>query len=135
MKYEIDKQDRYCVFTLDEKTINSLMAPQLKSEFVFLNNEGVKNLIFNMAAVDYVDSSGLSAILTANRLWKNMGSFILTNIASESVQKLIEISKLDGILTIVPTLDESIEYVHMEEIERDMEDEEEGEDDDSDDDE
>ncbi|MBK7226629.1 MAG: STAS domain-containing protein [Saprospiraceae bacterium] len=135
MKYEIDKQDRYCVFTLDEKTINSIMAPQLKSEFVFLNNEGVKNLIFNMAAVDYVDSSGLSAILTANRLWKNMGSFILTNIASESVQKLIEISKLDGILTIVPTLDESIEYVHMEEIERDMEDEEEGEDDDSDDDE
>ena len=131
MKYEIDKQDRYCVFTLDEKTINSIMAPQLKSEFVFLNNEGVKNLIFNMAAVDYVDSSGLSAILTANRLWKN----ILTNIASESVQKLIEISKLDGILTIVPTLDESIEYVHMEEIERDMEDEEEGEDDDSDDDE
>ncbi|MBK7467558.1 MAG: STAS domain-containing protein [Saprospiraceae bacterium] len=135
MKYEIDKQDRYCVFTLDEKTINSIMAPQLKSEFVFLNNEGVKNLIFNMATVDYVDSSGLSAILTANRLWKNMGSFILTNIASESVQKLIEISKLDGILTIVPTLDESIEYVHMEEIERDMEDEEEGEDDDSDDDE
>ena len=135
MKYEIDKQDRYCVFTLDEKTINSIMAPQLKSEFVFLNNEGVKNLIFNMAAVDYVDSSGLSAILTANRLWKNMGSFILANIASESVQKLIEISKLDGILTIVPTLDESIEYVHMEEIERDMEDEEEGEDDDSDDDE
>ena len=135
MKYEIDKQDRYCVFTLDEKTINSIMAPQLKSEFVFLNNEGVKNLIFNMAAADYVDSSGLSAILTANRLWKNMGSFILTNIASESVQKLIEISKLDGILTIVPTLDESIEYVHMEEIERDMEDEEEGEDDDSDDDE
>jgi anti-anti-sigma factor len=135
MKYEIDKQDRYCVFTLDEKTINSIMAPQLKSEFVFLNNEGVKNLIFNMAAVDYVDSSGLSAILTANRLWKSMGSFILTNITSESVQKLIEISKLDGILTIVPTLDESIEYVHMEEIERDMEDEEEGEDDDSDDDE
>lgn len=35
MKYEIDKQDRYCVFTLDEKTINSIMAPQLKSEFVF----------------------------------------------------------------------------------------------------
>ena len=92
MKYEIDKQDRYCVFTLDEKTINSIMAPQLKSEFVFLNNEGVKNLIFNMAAVDYVDSSGLSAILTANRLWKNMGSFILTNIASESVQKLINSS-------------------------------------------
>ena len=92
-------------------------------------------MIFNIAAVDYVDSSGLSATLTANRLWKNMGSFILTNIASESVQKLIEISKLDGILTIVPTLDESIEYVHMEEIERDMEDEEEGEDDDSDDDE
>ena len=135
MKYEIGKQQRYCIFTLEEATINSVMAPQLKSEFVFLNNEGIKNLIFNMNNVDYVDSSGLSAILTANRLWKSTGSFILTNIKSESVQKLIEISKLDSILTIVPTLDESIEYVFMEDIERDLDDEEADDDESSDDDE
>lgn len=125
MKYQVDKQERYAVFTLEEKNLNSLIAPQLKSEFVFLRNEGVRNLIFNMDQVEYVDSSGLSSILTANRIWKDFGSFVMTNIKSDSVHKLIEISKLDGILTIIPTLEESIEYVYMEDLERDLSDEEE----------
>ncbi|MBK7341424.1 MAG: STAS domain-containing protein [Saprospiraceae bacterium] len=124
MKYQVDKQERYSVFTLDEKNLNSVISPQLKSEFVFLRNEGVRNLIFDLGHVDYIDSSGLSSILTAHRLWKDYGSFILTNIKSESIFNLIEISKLNDILTIVPTLEESIEYVFMEDIERDLVEEE-----------
>lgn len=124
MKYQVDKQDRYAIFTLEEKNLNSLIAPMLKSEFVFLRNEGVRNLIFNLEDVDYVDSSGLSSILTANRIWKDTGSFVMTNIKSENVEKLIEISKLDGILTIIPTIEEAIEYVFMEDLERDLSEEE-----------
>ena len=124
MKYEIDKKDRYAVFSLEESNLNSLIAPQLKSEFVFLRNEGVRNLIFDLRKVDYIDSSGLSSILTANRLWKNYGSFVLTNIRSESIKKLIEISKLDGILTLIPTMEESVDYVYMEDMERELDEEE-----------
>lgn len=124
MKYQVDKQDRYAIFSLEEKNLNSLIAPQLKSEFVFLRNEGVRNLIFDMGDVDYVDSSGLSSILTANRIWKDYGSFVMTNVKSDSIQKLIEISKLDGILTIIPTVEESVEYVFMEDLERDLTEEE-----------
>jgi len=67
MKFSIDKQDRYSIFSLEEENLNTLMAPDLKSEFVFIRNEGVKNFILDVSAVKYVDSSGLSAILTANR--------------------------------------------------------------------
>ena len=44
---------------------------------------------------------------------------------SESVKKLIEISKLDSILTIIPTIEEAVEYVHMEDLERELNEEEE----------
>lgn len=124
MKFSLDKKDKYSVFTLHEENLNSIIAPSLKSEFVFFRNEGVKNLIFDMAGVQYVDSSGLSAILTANRLWKGYGTFILTGIASESVKKLITISRLETILKIVPTLEESVDFVFMEEIERNLQEEE-----------
>jgi anti-sigma B factor antagonist len=67
-----------------------------------------------------VDSSGLSAILTANRLWKPRGSFVLTGISYPSVKKLIEISRLDTVLTIVPTVKESIDFIFMEELEREI---------------
>lgn len=121
MKYTVDKQDRYTVFTLDEDNLNSLIAPDLKSEFVVLSNEGVENLILNLSNVEFVDSSGLSAILTANRLWKAIGSFVLTGIDQPNVKKLIEISRLDSVLTIIPTVAESIDHIIMDAIERDME--------------
>ena len=124
MKYSIDKQERYSVFQLQEEMLNSLIAPDLKSEFVILSNEGVKNLIFDLSDVNYVDSSGLSAILTADRLWKALGSFILTGLKHPSVEKLIKISRLDSRLTIIPTVSESIDYILMEEIERELNDEE-----------
>lgn len=118
MKYSIDKQEKYTVLYLQEENLNSVVAPNLKSELVILSNEGVPSLILDLSEVKYVDSSGLSAILTANRLWKNIGSFVLTGIKHDTVRKLIEISRLDSVLTILPTVEESKDYILMEEIER-----------------
>ncbi len=120
MKYTIDKQERYAVFSLDEENLNSLLAPQLKSEFVILSNEGVNNLILDLSNVAFIDSSGLSAILTGDRLWKRLGSFIVTGIEHPSVKKLIEISRLETILTLVPSVSEAVDYVFMEELEREL---------------
>lgn len=121
MKFTCDKQERYTTFSLEEEILDSVKAPELKSEFVYLSNEGVENFILDISAVKFVDSSGLSAILTANRIWKNIGSFILTGVQHVSVKKLIEISRLDTILTIIPTEQEAIEYIIMTELQKELE--------------
>ena len=120
MKYSIEKKEKYAVFTLQEENLNSVVAPHLKSELVILSNEGIPNLILDLSQVKYVDSSGLSAILTANRLWKNIGTFVLTGIIHDNVRKLIEISRLDSVLNIIPTVSESTDFIFMEEIERSL---------------
>lgn len=111
MKYSIDKQEDYSIFNLEEENLNSIIAPQLKSEFIFLRNEGVPNLILDMEGVKYVDSSGLSAILTANRLWKGTGAFVLTGITEAGVQRIIEISRLNTILNITKTIDDAVDLI------------------------
>ena len=120
MKYELDKKEKLAVFKMNEENINSTLAPNLKSEFIFLHNEGVPNLILDLSKVKYIDSSGLSSILTANRLWKQSGSFVVTGIVNDHVRKIIQISRLDSILTIIPTVEEAVEFVMMEEIEREL---------------
>jgi len=120
MKFTLDKKETHTVVALGEENLNSIIAPDLKSEFVFLRNEGVRNLIFNMADIKYVDSSGLSAILTANRLWSGYGAFIVTGVDHPAVKKLIEISKLSSILTIIPTMTEAVEYVMMEKLQQEL---------------
>lgn len=120
MKYSIDKGQHYAVLQLEETNLNSLISPNLKSEFIFFKNEGVENLILDISHVQYVDSSGLSAILTANRLWSEAGSFVLAGEMQPGVKKIIEISRLDSILTIIPTVQEAIDYIFLEEIERNL---------------
>lgn len=120
MKLSYDKQEKYTILSLEEENLNSVIAPDLKSELVSLQANGVKHFILDIAAVDYVDSSGLSAILTAERIFKAAGSFILTGVNSTSVKKLISISRLEDILNIIPTIDEAKEYIMMSILEEEI---------------
>jgi len=120
MKFEIDKQEKFAIFSLNEANLSSQIAPLLKSEMILLNAEGVKNIIFDMNKIKFVDSSGLSSILITNRLCRNsQGTLVITG-ATENVLRLIKISQLDTVLHIVPSLQEAKDFVLMEELERDL---------------
>ena len=118
MNFTTDKKEKYALIYLKAEKLDSHVSPSLKAELVVINAEGYKNIILDMSETRYCDSSGLSAILVANRLCKNAnGSFILSGL-QRSVSKLISISQLDTILNIVPTIDEAHDLLAMEEVER-----------------
>ncbi|EOR96084.1 anti-anti-sigma regulatory factor (antagonist of anti-sigma factor) [Arcticibacter svalbardensis MN12-7] len=59
-------------------------------------------------------------MLVGNRLCKNSeGSFIITGI-SEHVERLINISQLQTVLSLTPSVEEGIDLLYMEEMERDL---------------
>ena len=116
--FTINKKDKYTLLTIHAEKLDSRVAPSLKSELVMINAGGEKNLIIDFSECRYCDSSGLSAILIGNRLCKNVkGTFVLTGL-QDSVSKLISISQLDSVLQITPTLDEAVQLLYMDEVER-----------------
>ncbi len=120
MKFTVDKHEKYVLIKLNESKLNSLMSPHLKSELILMNTEGLRNVILDLSSVKYSDSSGLSSLLVGHRICKNAeGSFILTGI-NENISKLITISQLDNVLTIVPTVNEAVDVIFMEEIEKEL---------------
>ncbi|WCT09949.1 STAS domain-containing protein [Mucilaginibacter jinjuensis] len=120
MKFAIDKHEKYVVLKLNESKLNSLFTPQLKSELILVNAEGQRNIILDLCQVKFADSSGLSSLLVGHRLCKNAeGVFILSGL-SEAVARLITISQLDSVLTIVPSVEEAVDLVFMEEIEKEL---------------
>ncbi len=120
MKFTVDKHEKYILLKLNETKLNSLITPQLKSELILINTEGQRNIIFDLSQVKFADSSGLSSLLVGHRLCKNSnGSFILTGL-NEPVARLITISQLDNVLSIVPTPEEAIDLVFGEEIEKEL---------------
>jgi anti-anti-sigma factor len=85
---------------------------ELKAELVLLNKNGVNNVVLDLSATKYCDSSGLSAILTANRLCKDSnGNFALCGLQS-GVFKLIQIAQLDRVLLIADNLDAALVELH-----------------------
>ena len=120
MKYTVDKHEKYILIKLNESKLNSLITPQLKSELILINTEGQRNIVLDLSQVKFADSSGLSSLLVGHRLCKNAsGSFILAGL-NDAVARLVSISQLDNVLTIVPTTEEAIDHIFMEEIEREL---------------
>lgn len=120
MKFTVDKHEKYVLIKLNENKLNSLIAPQLKSELILTNTEGQRNIILDLSNVKYSDSSGLSSLLVGHRICKHSeGTFILTGI-NDNISRLISISQLENILTIVATVDEAIDLIFMEEIEKEL---------------
>lgn len=100
--------------------MDSDIAPQLKSELITLHAEGVHNIILDLAEVKYTDSSGLSAMLVGNRILQEDGGIFVLACLSDHTAKLIKISQLDSVLNILITVEEAIDAVLLQEIEKDL---------------
>jgi len=120
MKFKIEKKETHTVVSSQLEKLDAQFAPELKSELVLINREGMKNIIIDLSGTRYCDSSGLSAILVANRLCKGSeGVFVLCGL-EPAVQKLVSISQLDSVLNIAPTLSEAEDLLMMEQISKDV---------------
>jgi anti-sigma B factor antagonist len=108
MEFKIEKLQNYTLIQVLEEKLDTHIAPTLKSELVLVSGNGEKNIVLDLSKCRYCDSSGLSAILVANRLCKNAnGTFVLTGL-NDAVERLITISQLDTVLNIAGSVDEAI---------------------------
>lgn len=120
MKSILEKNERYTIVSIKEKMLTSSNSSDLKSEIAILCAEGYSNLILNLEDIDFVDSSGLGAILTADRTTKDNQGFLVLYGLNSQVYSLIKIAKLDKVLSIAGSQKEAIDLLIMEELERDL---------------
>ncbi len=111
MEFKIEKLNFYTLIQVLEEKLDTHIAPTLKSELVLVSGNGEKNIVLDLSKCRYCDSSGLSAILVANRLCKNAnGTFVLTGL-NDAVERLITISQLDTVLNITGSVDDAIKLI------------------------
>lgn len=81
------------------------IAPQVKAAFKeLLEKHYLKNIIFDLSAVKFMDSTGLNAIVEGHKLCNGLGGkFVLVGV-SEDIGHVIKITKLDSVLFICPPI-------------------------------
>ena len=98
MNFSVDPQGKIVVVSTNVEKLDASNAPELKSHFLQLNKIGSNFILLDLSKTKYCDSSGLSAVLIANRLCKDTnGKFVICGLQS-NVQKMIEIAQLDRCL-------------------------------------
>lgn len=120
MKSTIEKNERYTIFSLKEKNLTSHNSSDLKSEIAILVAEGYSSILLNLTELDFMDSSGLGALLNADRTTKENSGFLVIYGLNENNNNLIRIAKLDKVLLIAPTQKEAIDLLILGELERDL---------------
>ncbi|MCL5990771.1 MAG: STAS domain-containing protein [Bacteroidetes bacterium] len=111
MRFSIDRHDNIAIFTLKNNKLDADIAPQLKAELLILCQPELEALVLDMSFVEHVDSTGLGALLLANRQLKDTEAPIILVGVKKMVMKMLSISQLDGIFDYSDTVDEAIQYL------------------------
>jgi len=114
MEFKIEKQDNFTLIQVMVDKLDTHIAPSLKSELVLIAGNGEKNIILDLSNCRYCDSSGLSAILVANRLCKNANGVFVHSGLQTAVERLITISQLDTVLNIAENQEKAVEMLEKE---------------------
>lgn len=99
MKIREEKVGDVLIVRVDEARLDSAVSPQFKTELLRLvEDQKMKKVLIDLKSVDYVDSSGLGALLFGHRQLKsNSGKLKLVHLSTK-IRTLIKIAKLDDIL-------------------------------------
>ena len=74
--------------------VDTLTAPELEKAVTF---DGVEELVFDLAAVDYISSAGLRVLLSAQK--KMMGRSMVITGACPAVREVFDITGFSDIFT------------------------------------
>jgi len=121
MKFTIKQTESYAVLSLQEKQLNSMCAPELKSQIHKIVNEGCCNIVLDLKEVDFVDSSGLSGILLGHRACREAGGLFFLAESQAFVMRLITISKLNDQLDMADTVLDAQDLIMKNELRKEIE--------------
>lgn len=108
MKYEIENNGTTTVLTLKSERIDSSNAAELKSQFIVLSNTDNENLVLDMSNVTMADSSGISALLMAFRIYRDSNRTMSMCCVQTPVRKLLEITQLDKVFHMFSSLEDAL---------------------------
>jgi anti-sigma B factor antagonist len=85
-------------------------APSLKWALVDAVDAGYKQLVVDLTAVRFMDSTALSVLVGVNRSL-DVGARMAIVCVNANVLKIFELSGMDGAFAIYPTLDQALAHV------------------------
>lgn len=108
MEFDTQKENEIFIIKPLDKRIDASCSTNFKAKVIDFLVQGEKHIILNLEAVDFVDSSGLGAIISILKAISSAKGTIVIYGVNSNVSKLFTITRLNTVLTIVENKSEAI---------------------------
>ncbi|GAB3042005.1 STAS domain-containing protein [Spirosoma pulveris] len=126
MNYTIEKNEQYALIRLAESQFGEEVSSTFETLSRGLFREGYSNIIIDVEPVQSVDQSGLMTIRKINRQCINEVGLLILVTKNDDLIDFLDGANISD-LTILPTVEEAIDAVFMNELENDFRSEEDDE--------
>ena len=89
--------------------IDLFTAPEFKQRVSAPIDAGRSNVIIDLTATTFIDSSSLGVLIGAHRRLKLRGGSLVVVCDNDAIVKTFRITGLDGVFTLVKTLDDALD--------------------------
>jgi anti-sigma B factor antagonist len=89
--------------------IDLFTAPEFKQRMSKPIEDGVAKLVVDLSATTFIDSSSLGVLIGAHRRLKQRDGSLVVVCDNEAIVKTFKITGLDGVFTLVPSLDDALD--------------------------
>ncbi|MBZ4642627.1 MAG: anti-sigma-factor antagonist [Deferribacteraceae bacterium] len=88
--------------------IDAANSPELKDMISDTVSKGIFKIVIDMSKTNFIDSSGLGALVSKISICKNNNGDVRLVVLSDRVLEILEITHLNKILKLYKTVDEAI---------------------------
>lgn len=107
MMFEPYMQDGVLVLKIDEPRLEARNAPELRRSLLDRIEAGNELIVLDMAAVEFMDSSALSALIGAIKRMGPMGSIAVAGMRP-ALLRLFQLTRMDKVFRINATVDGAV---------------------------
>ena len=119
MDYTIEKNEQYALIRLNETDFDGDVAPTFETLSRTLFREGYSNIIVDLEATQTIDDDAITVVRKVNRQCTNEVGLMIVVTKNEEIIDELDLSNIPD-LTILPTVEEAVDAVFMNELENDF---------------
>lgn len=100
-------EDTHHLVTVNEARIDAAVALKFKEAMRSLTDEGDDTVVLDLGQVQFIDSSGLGAIVATMKALGKDRKLVLAGL-TPTVEKVFRLTRMDSVFPLFGTLDEAV---------------------------
>jgi len=107
MEISVRNEAHLCIVSVQEARIDAAVALAFKDAMRRSTDGGQSDVVLDLRQVEFIDSSGLGAIVATMKFLAPDRALILAGL-TVAVEKVFKLTRMDSVFSVFPTLDQAL---------------------------